>query len=58
MTYCLLKTIEKLKNKNKEPTIANVIKNLQKFIKIKGYKQIPQLSTGKIIDISQVFTVI
>jgi len=58
MTYCLLKTIEKLKNKNKQPTIANVIKNLQKFIKIKGYKQIPQLSTGKIIDISQVFTVI
>jgi hypothetical protein len=57
MTYSFLKMIEKLKNKNKTPTVQNIMKNLSFFIKARGYTQTPQLSTGKLIDLNQKFNI-
>ncbi len=57
MTYCLLMSYKKIKDKGKTPTIKSLIKNLTIFIKQRGYKQIPQLSTGTLLDLNSNFSV-
>ncbi len=58
MTYSFLKTMKKLRIKGKHPTYGNMIKNLTFFVKKKGYQQIPQLSTGRLVDLSSKFSII
>lgn len=55
MTYALLKTLKKYNNKKKTGTYKGIIKNMTVFIKQKGYKQLPQLSTGHLKDLNSQF---
>lgn len=57
MTYSFLKSIDKLKGKNKTPTIHRVMKNLLIFIKQRGYTQQPCISTGKLVDLNGKFDI-
>jgi hypothetical protein len=54
MTYSLLETLKLKKN---DLSYRSLIKNLDVFIKAKGYEQIPQLSTGRAIDVNSKFTI-
>lgn len=58
MTYCFLTTMQKLKSQNKTATYRKVIKNLSVFIKQKGYRQIPQLSSGKFLNLEDELTIL
>lgn len=58
LTYCFLETIKKLRTNGTIPSIENIIKNLVYFIGNRGYSQIPQLSSGKIVNIHELFTII
>ncbi len=58
MTFSFLETMKKLKRKDKNPTYKNIIKNLTIFIKQRGYKQIPQLSSGKFLNLESQFNVV
>lgn len=56
MTFAFISTIKKLRNKNKL-TYVSIIKNLQKFLKQNGYQQIPQLSSGKFLNLLDTFEI-
>lgn len=58
MTYSLLKSLEKAKEKNKPLTYYRLMKYLTDFIRGKGYTQIPQLSTGRMMNFNDVFSII
>ena len=51
MTYSFLETVKVLKSAGQPFTLKNIMKHLVTFISEKGYKQIPQLSTGKYVNI-------
>ncbi len=56
MTYSFLETMKLLKSEEKDPTYKNLIKNLTKFIKKRGYTQVPQLSSGCFLDLEKKFS--
>jgi metacaspase-1 len=57
MTFSFLQTVNKLKAKNKTLTIQRMMKNILIFIKQRGYEQIPQISTGKLINLNSKFDI-
>lgn len=57
MTYCFLQTMKKYRKKGKLPKMKDLIKELNVLIKQKGYKQIPQLSTGCMVNFNEKFSV-
>jgi len=58
MTYAFLSTMKKLKSKKKEMTYLNVLKNLRQFMKQNGYDQVPQLSTGRSVNLQSPFSIL
>lgn len=58
ITYGLLKTYKKMKQKDKQPSYKSIIKNLTYFDKKRKFKQIPQMSTGFLIDLNQQFSIV
>ena len=54
MTYAFLETLKKFRNAQppKAFSYASFLKSMCAFIKVRGYTQVPQMSSGKRIDIS------
>ena len=58
MSYCFLKTFQKYKKEGKKPSYLDMIKYLTVFIKNKGYEQIPQMSSGHMLDLNSEFSIL
>jgi hypothetical protein len=58
MTYSFLQTVEKLESEryDRSFTYWDLIKNLQTFLRDKRYQQIPQISSGKLVDLEEKWT--
>lgn len=53
MTYGLIKTLKTLKSKKLAITGKNIMLTLTPLLKNKGYTQIPQLSTGQVLNVNE-----
>jgi hypothetical protein len=55
MTCGFLEILAHLEKKKCTPTYGNLIRGLQNVLKKKKYEQIPQLSSGNLIDLDKEF---
>jgi hypothetical protein len=56
MTYSLLSTIKA--SAGKPITLISLLKKLRIFMKNNGYAQVPQMSTGKLVNLQSYFSVV
>lgn len=52
LTYSFLKTFADLKKANVPVTCKRLMKNILTYLKINGYEQVPQISSGNFMDLS------
>jgi len=55
MTYAFLKTLRQLNKMDKKPDYRNIMKKMCSFLKSRGYDQVPQLSSGKWLNLEDCF---
>jgi hypothetical protein len=55
MTYAFLKTMRQLNAMGKKPEYRTIMKRMCTFLKARGYDQIPQLSSGKWLNLEECF---
>lgn len=58
MTYGFLKIYKKLQTGGKKPSYKALMGGIQKLLKEKGYQQVPQISSGKLINLDDEFNVL
>lgn len=56
MTYAFLSVIEQ-NDKKRNLTCKELIRDMDKLLKDKGYDQVPQLSCGRMVELSDVFSI-
>jgi hypothetical protein len=57
MTYCLLKTYQREKRRHRGVTYKRLFDGLSRYIQRKGYQQIPQMSSGRLVNLNQEFRI-